>query len=102
MSSKAILHVFSFTRSSSDSAQAFAFLDFASGHISTFTYPTFLSHLRTCLWHIGINPKLYAGPSFRRGGASFAYEAGLPIDMIKLITTLSGGFLVTNWLAQCA
>ena len=82
---KAILHAFSFTRSSSDSAQAFAFLDVASGCISTFTYPTFLSHLRTCLWYIGINPKLYAGHSFRRGGASFAYEAGIPIDMIKLI-----------------
>ena len=82
---EAILHAFSFTRSSSDSAQAFAFLDVASGRISTFTYPTFLSHLRTCLWHIRINPKLYAGHSFRRGGASFAYEAGLPIDMIKLI-----------------
>ena len=38
---KAILHAFSFTGSSSDSAQAFAFLDVASGRISTFTYPHF-------------------------------------------------------------
>ena len=52
------------------------FFDVALGRFSTFTYPTFLSHLRTCLWHIGINPKLYAGHSFPRGGASFAYEAG--------------------------
>ena len=79
-----LLHVFSFTGFSSDSDQAF-FLVVGTGSIKTFTHSTFLSHLRTCLCIIGIKPQRYAGHSFRRGGASFAYEAGLPIDMIKLI-----------------
>ena len=66
--------------------QVFAFMDLGTGSIKTFIYSTFLSHLRTCLSIIGIKPQQYAGHSFRRGGASFAYEAGLPIDMIKLIS----------------
>ena len=42
---KAVLHAFSFTRFSSDSDQAFAFMDVGTGSIKTFTYSTFLSHL---------------------------------------------------------
>ncbi|CAH3184844.1 unnamed protein product, partial [Porites lobata] len=34
---------------------------------------------------IGVDPKLYAGHSFRRGGASFAYQSGVPIELIKAL-----------------
>ena len=41
--------------------------------------------LRDHLSLIGIDPKLYAGHSFRRGGASFAYQSGVPIELIKAL-----------------
>lgn len=59
-----------------------------------FTYPTrngwlpltvqvFQSKLVTFLSSLGINPSDYSGHSFRRGGASFALECGLPTEIIK-------------------
>ena len=43
-----------------------------------FTYNMFISKLRDHLSSIGINPQSYAGHSFRRGGASFAYQSVVP------------------------
>ena len=34
---------------------------------------------------LGFDPKLFAGHSFRRGGAFFAYQAGVPIELIKTL-----------------
>jgi hypothetical protein len=39
--------------------------------------------LKACLTQLGIDPTKYSGHSFRRGGASFALECGLPPDLIK-------------------
>ena len=41
--------------------------------------------LRAFLCQLGIDASQYAGHSFKRGGASFAHQAGLPVDMIKLL-----------------
>ena len=49
------------------------------------TYAQFIKHLRYCLRSIGLDPSVYAGHSFRRGGASLAYQAGLPVQAIKLL-----------------
>ena len=48
------------------------------------TYAAFITHLRLCLRKIGFNPSLYSGHSFRRGGASFALQCGIPAEWIKL------------------
>ena len=48
------------------------------------TYKQFMDKLRFCLAAIGIKPSDYSGHSFRRGGASYALQCGLPIDLIKL------------------
>ena len=47
------------------------------------SYPGFLSQLKECLHGAGLQPNLYSGHSFRRGGATFALECGLPADLIK-------------------
>ncbi|CAH3162812.1 unnamed protein product, partial [Porites lobata] len=39
------------------------------------------NHLTT----MGIDPQSYAGHSFRRGGASFAYQSGVPVELIKAL-----------------
>ena len=41
--------------------------------------------LRIFLYQLCLDASQYAGHSFRRGGASFAHQAGLPVDMIKLL-----------------
>ena len=59
-----------------------------------FTYPTltgwlpltvhtFQSKLHSYLSRLNINPSEYSGHSFRRGGASFALECGLPTEVIQ-------------------
>lgn len=52
--------------------------------IQPITYSMFLTHLRLCLRKIGLNPSLFSGHSFRRGGASFALQCGIPADWIRL------------------
>ena len=49
------------------------------------SYNHFVSKLRDLLTGIGLNPKSYAGHSFRRGGASFAYLSGVPVELIKAL-----------------
>ena len=67
----------------------------AVGHSPLFCYPSptgvkpithaaFTSYLRQCLKKLGIDPSLYSGHSFRRGGTNFALQCGLPADLIEL------------------
>ncbi|CAC5355478.1 unnamed protein product [Mytilus coruscus] len=53
------------------------------GRLTPLTYSKFLSRLKQSLSHIGINPDKYSGHSFRRGGASFALECGIPTELIQ-------------------
>lgn len=48
------------------------------------THSEFTNKLRSCLTSCGLQANLYSGHSFRRGGASFALECGLPVELIKL------------------
>ena len=82
---RAILHAFSFTQHSSKDCQAFSWIDTSYFDLKIFTYSRFIKHLRSSLSSIGIDPSLHAGHSFRRGGASLAYKAGLSIEAIKLL-----------------
>lgn len=49
------------------------------------TYPVFIKRLRLLLSQVGVDPSQYAGHSFRRGGASWALQSGLPGDVIQLM-----------------
>ena len=77
-------HAFSFTPSTPDS-QAFNWVPTPSSDPQIFTYALFLRKLRDHLSLIGIDPTLHAGHSFHRGGASFAYQSGVPIELIKAL-----------------
>lgn len=48
------------------------------------THAVFVNYLRSILRKLGIDPALYSGHSFRRGGASFALQCGLSAELIKL------------------
>lgn len=41
--------------------------------------------LRNILQDLGLPAKDFTSHSFRRGGASFAFRAGLPVDLIKIL-----------------
>lgn len=81
----AITNAFRFTAAvSTRGLQAFNWVD-NSREVHVFTYSSFISKLRLHLSSLGVDPKLYAGHSFRRGGASFAYQSGVPIELIKAL-----------------
>jgi len=44
-----------------------------------------MSLLKLFLSQVGLNTSDYGTHSFRRGGASFALEAGIPLDTIALL-----------------
>ena len=54
------------------------------GLLSVLTQALFIRKLKACLSALGIPPDKYSGHSFRRGGASFALQCGLPISLIKV------------------
>lgn len=54
-----------------------------SGLSKMWCYTSFISKLRGILHSLGLNPSLYAGHSFRRGGASWALSQGVPLEDIK-------------------
>ena len=54
-----------------------------SGH-AHLHYQSFSKILAQVLSLAGIQPSLYSGHSFRRGGASFAFSVGIPSDLIKI------------------
>ena len=65
-----------------DSSPLFNFLE--GGRLVAWTHATFVSRLKSCLAKIGISPESYSGHSFRRGGCSLCFEAGLGVTDIKL------------------
>jgi hypothetical protein len=54
------------------------------GRSVSLTHSVFVSRLRACLRRCGVNPMLYSGHSFRRGGCTMSYEAGLSLVDIKM------------------
>ena len=45
----------------------------------------FVTKLKHHLTTLGINHKAYSSHSFRRGGASFAYQSGILVELIKAL-----------------
>ena len=81
----AISNAFHFMAAASAfNSQAFNWVD-QKQLVKIFTCGSFVSTLQIHLTSLGFDPKLFAGNSFLRGGASFAYQAGVPIKLIKAL-----------------
>ena len=52
--------------------------------VQAITYPQFSRFLARSLQAIGADPSEFSPHSFRRGGATFAFDCGLPAELIKL------------------
>ena len=60
-----------------------AFLVPSSRGFVPLTHYVFVGTLKHCLRAIGVDPDLYSGHSFRRGGATFAHRLGVDPLLIK-------------------
>lgn len=80
---QALFHAFSFSASAPSEGPAFV-IPCASG-FRPLTPAVFVSQVRRLLSMCGEDSSRYAGHSFRRGGASWAYNAGVPVETIKLL-----------------
>ena len=81
----AVKHAFSLSPSCPPEFQAFCWHDSSLFKASVFTYKSFMTCMRQCLTELGIKPDQYGSHSFRRGGATFALEAGVALDTISLL-----------------
>ena len=81
----AVTRAFQFTAQASDDSQALNWLDQSKLELRVLTYRAFMGKLRESLQSDGVQPEAYAGHSFRGGGASFAYQSGVPIELIKVL-----------------
>ena len=54
------------------------------GQKKVLTHSVFVNRLRSLLQGLGLPASEFSGHSFRRGGASFAFEAGVSPDLIKM------------------
>lgn len=62
-----------------------AFCWYNSAKFSVLTYKAFMEFLKQSLLRLGIPAVQYGSHSFRRGGASFALESGVPLDVISIM-----------------
>jgi hypothetical protein len=58
--------------------EAFAFSFYTQNQLTTLTHRAFVAQLKSNLPYVGLDPGQYSGHSFRRGGASFAFQCGAP------------------------
>ena len=65
------------------SSPAFVYFN-KGGGVVTLTQTLFVAWLRLLLTRVGINPKGFSGHSFRRGGATCAFQAGVPGELVQL------------------
>jgi integrase len=67
-----------------DNGPAFARID-KVGKVVPITYNVFLKELRKDISRTGRDPKGFSTHSFRRGAASFAYEAGVDAETVRIM-----------------
>ena len=70
---KALLFVYKLTSSDENQSPVFSYP--VGTKVRAYTYQTFQSRLELILSDIGVDNSQYAGHSFRRGGASFAFSS---------------------------
>ena len=76
----AVVHAFSLTSAAPLLGPALTYPTLSG--VQPLRYPQFVKMLRQFLKDIGLPAQMFAGHSFRRGGASFAMQAGLPGEII--------------------
>ena len=81
----AVSQALSLTPEATSNTQVFFYRSSTSVTLSVFTYKTFMSSMKQILVELGIPPHRYGTHSFRQGGACFALEAGVPLDVISLM-----------------
>ena len=81
----AISQAFALTPGGTQDTQVFCFRSSTSATLSVFTYKAFMSFMKQILVELGLPSHQYGTHSFRRGGASFALQAGVPLDVISLM-----------------
>ena len=81
----AISLAFSLCASDPPSAAAFSWRDPSSLRSRVFTYRRFMRLLRLFLSQLGYESSAFGTHSFRRGGATLALQAGVPISTIQLL-----------------
>lgn len=59
-------------------AFAFSYEERVGARLTPLTHRLFVSHFKAQLPYVGVDPTKYAGHSFRRGGATFAFQCGAP------------------------
>ena len=81
----AVSRAFSLTPGALPSDQAFCWRDSHLGSNRVFVYREFMCILQAHLSRSGLSHRQYGSHSFRRGGATFALEAGVPLDSIAVM-----------------
>ena len=76
----AVVHAFSLTSAAPLLGPALTYPTLSG--VQPLRYQQFVKMLRQFLKYIGLPAQMFAGHSFRRGGASFAIQAGLPGEII--------------------
>ena len=82
---RAVSQAFSLTPSALPDDQAFCWRDSARVRNRVFTYKEFMYSLQFFLSRLGLRSSQFGSHSFRRGGASLALEAGVPLDTIAVM-----------------
>jgi integrase len=72
-----------YSRKASDSLPLFSFIK--AGKLSFLTFHVFDKELKRLISRIGLDPTLYSGHSFRRGGATWAFAQGFTSEALKLL-----------------
>lgn len=65
------------------SPDAPAFLIPHGNTLRSMTHASFTKKLKDFISLAGLNPRDYSGHSLRRGGCTFAFQAGVPVDLIR-------------------
>ena len=79
---EAVLKAFALCPRATVTDPAFA-VPSGQGRTVPLTHSMFVDTLRWCLCQIGVDPSVYSGHSFRRGGATFAHHLGVDPLLIK-------------------
>ncbi len=64
---------------------AFAFRDPLSGQMCPLLHRTFVLKTKNFIRSAGLDPAKFSGHSYRKGGATFAFENGVPGELIKVM-----------------
>ena len=81
----AVKRAFTLTPNTNPLEQAFCWRDSLNAGNRTLTYRDFMSSLQVFLSRLGLVSSQFGSHSFRRGGASFALEAGVSLDSIAVM-----------------